>query len=204
MPNTSSYEERLADVDRILQEVREVLVVAQDAGDLNELAILQMLLQVTKELHGIHHVPQLITKILDSALAFVDGERAFLMLLEAEELRFKMGRDQDGNYLSREDFVVPSSIIEQVLENAQTLLIPDVRADLELSKRDSIQDLALRTIICCPLLIKRNVIGLLYIDSRHTPHISHTSKGYLNFLTSLADQAAVAIRNAQKFETQTE
>jgi transcriptional regulator with GAF, ATPase, and Fis domain len=192
-----------SDVDNMLKEVREILTIARDAGDINELVVLQMLLQVTKELHYIDNTRDLITKVLDSAIAFVDGERAFIMLLEDSAPRFKMGRNVNGEYLRHEDFSPSTTVIAQVLEARQVIIVPDAQADENLNKRQSILSLSLRTIMCAPLIAKKEIIGLLYVDSRRSSLNTFTNRAYLNFLSSLADQAAVAIRNAQKFETHT-
>jgi GAF domain-containing protein len=195
-----SHEEHLSDVDNVLAEVREMLDLTRDTGDINELLALQMLLKVTKELHYIHDVSDLITKVLDSSIAFVDGDRAFLMLMEDGAPRFKMGRDKTGVYLTREDFSPSTGAIEEALSTQKTILVPDAQADENYNKRESVQGLSLRTIICSPMLAKRQTIGLLYVDSSRSP-LSHYTRAHINVLASLADQSAVAILNAQKFET---
>ena len=193
------------ELDQILAEVREMLTIEEDAGDLDELVVLQMLLQVTRELHETSNIHDLITNVLDSAIAFTGGERAFVMLLEEESAspRFKMGRDEDGNYLKHEDFSPSLGVIQQVLDEQHTIIVPDTRVDETLNKRESIVEGSLRTIMCSPLMIKRRIVGLLYIDSTHQTQLPFTGRSYINFLASLADQSAVAIHNAQKFETLT-
>lgn len=190
-----------ATVDHTLKEVREILTVARDAGDINELVVLQMLLQVTKELHSIENLRDLITKVLDSALAFTDGERAYMMMLEDSKARYKMGRSLEGEYLGMEEFSPSTTVIQQVIDSQDTIIIPDAQSDDILNKRQSILDMGLRTIMCAPLISKKEVIGVLYVDSRQTTPPTFSHRAYLNFLSSLADQSAVAIRNAQKFET---
>ncbi|MBZ0308339.1 MAG: GAF domain-containing protein [Anaerolineae bacterium] len=198
-----SREENLADVDRVLGEVREMLTLTRDTGEINELQALQMLLKVTKELHNIYDTHDLITKVLDSVIAFAEGDRAFLMLLdEANIPQFKMGRDNSGNYLPRDAFSPSQGVLEKTLQEEHTLIFPDAQADPDLSKRESIQELSLRTIMCSPLMIKRYVIGLLYVDSSQNP-LTHYTSAHINVLASLADQSAVAIHTAQKFETRT-
>jgi len=195
-----SREERLAEVDEILIEVREMIDLTRDTGEVNELIALQMLLRVTKELHTISNVSDVITKVLDSTIAFADADRAFLMLIEEDEPRFKMGRDRAGNYLTREEFSPSKGVMDQVLESGKTAIVPDALNDEVLGKRESVQQLSLRTIMCSPLMIKRNIVGLLYVDSSRNPLTQYT-KAHINVLASLADQSAVAITNAQKFET---
>jgi 3',5'-cyclic-nucleotide phosphodiesterase len=200
MPHSKT--DKIQDIDSVLREVREMMALhEQDANTFNELAILQLLLEVTRELHAISNVTELVTKVLDSALSFVGGERAFLLLLDDNgQPRFKMGRDFAGNYLSRDESTPSIGVLEQVFQAGKTLILPDALADPELGKRDSVQSLALRTVVCAPLMIKRQILGFLYVDSRSNV-ISHSQQAYINVFASLADQSAVAIRNAQKFET---
>jgi GAF domain-containing protein len=192
-----------AEIDSILEEVREALTVSHDTGEINELIALQKLLELTKELHKIHNVRELVTKVLDSSLAFVMGERAFLLLFNNEgELTFKMGRDDQGNYLPREDFSPSTTVIDQVLAERKTIIVPDAQADEALNKRDSVLRQSLREIVCSPMTTKTDIIGIIYIDSRFHA-LTGYNRSHLNVMASLSDQAAVAIRNAQKFETQT-
>lgn len=193
-------QEPLEDIDRILAEVRRDLNLANAAGDIYELKALQLLLQVTKVLHSQHNVHMLVTLILDSALSFADADRAFLMMLDEDgEPRFKMGRSYDRAYLSEHDFVISTSVVQETLAALEPVVLIDALRDDYFSKRQSITDLELRTIMAAPLRYKGQILGLIYVDSRRP--LARYSKHHLSVITSLADQAAVAIYNAQKFET---
>jgi GAF domain-containing protein len=192
-----------AEIDAILEEVREALTISHDSGEINELIALQKLLELTKEFHKIHSVRELVTKVLDSSLAFVNGERAFLLLFNADgELGFKMGRDDQGNFVNIEDVSPSMTVIDQVLADRKTIIVPDAQTDEVLSRRDSVTRNSLREIVCSPLTIKGETLGVVYIDSR-VKTLPGYNRSHINVLASLSDQAAVAIRNAQKFETQT-
>lgn len=194
--------DNFSEIDHMLDEVREMLTIARDAGELNELVLLQMLLQVTKELHTLNTVHDIVTKVLDSAIAFVDADRAFMLMLdENNEPRIKMGRNANGDYLSHEETALSSTVVKRILDEQKTIIIDNVATDQELSKRQSVQDLALQTILGAPLIIKKQLIGLMYLDGRHVAHHTFTNRATTSFIASLADQAAVAIHNAQKFET---
>lgn len=192
--------QRLQSVDDILLEVREQLKFTHETGDIYELQALQMLLRVVKAMHSEHDIYTLITIILDSALAFAAADRAFLMLLTAEGApRFKMGRSYDGTYLTENEFIISRGVVEEALTAQQTIILADTHDDVYYGKRESIQELELRTVMAAPLLVKKVLIGLIYVDSKRP--LTRYSKHHFNVLTSLADQAAVAISNAQKFET---
>lgn len=196
-----SEEQRFQDVERIMSEIRDALSWTDERREVNELKALQLLLDLTRKIHNTHDLQQLIALILDSAIASADADRAFLMMLEKDgTMRFKMGRNRESAYLSQEDFTPSQGVIDRTLERGRTLLVPDALADDELSKRQSVQNLNLRTVMCSPLMIKRETIGLLYVDSQHS--MGRYSSSHVNVIASLADQAAVAIKNAQKFETQ--
>lgn len=194
-------QKHLSSVDRVLNDVRDHLTYKHEEGDLYELKALQLLLEVTKAIHRVHDIYRLIALILDSALSFSEADRAFLMLLDDNgDLRFKMGRSYNGDYLPQEHFVISNSVVQEALAGRRPIILADAQEDAHFSKRESIQDLQLRTIMAAPLRNGDDVLGLIYVDSQR-PLVRY-SKHHLNVLTSLADQAAVAIANAQKFETQ--
>ncbi len=197
-----SNDDRLKDVDRILEEVRQAMTWTEERRDINELRALQMLLEVTKTIHNIRDTRELITFVLDSMVAFADGDRAFLMMADDDgTMRYKMGRDANHAYIPVELFTPSSGVIEKTLEKGGAVVVPDAQSDESLKNNISIQQLQLRTVMCSPLLIKGEPIGLLYVDGKRT--IGRYSRAHLNVVASLADQAALAIHNAKKFETHT-
>jgi adenylate cyclase len=193
-------QDHLEDVDSVLTDVRRDLELTQSTGEKYELRALQLLLQVTKSLHSQEDIHALVALILDSMLAFAEADRAFLMLLNEEGTpRFKMGRSYRGAYLSQDDFVISTSVVRETLSTMEPIILADALRDTQFSKRQSIVDLNLRTIMAAPLRFQDQILGLVYVDSQRP--LARYSKHHLSVLSSLADQAAVAIYNAQKFDT---
>ena len=193
-------QKHLEDVDRVLGDVREHLDWSLETGEVYELKALQLLLEVAKSLHSLQDIHKVMTVILDSALSFAEADRAFLMMWNGDNTpRFKMGRSYSGEYLTEDDFVVSTSVIEAAMTGQQPIILTDAQADEHFSKRQSILDLDLRTIMAAPLRYQGEVLGILYVDSQRP--LTRYTKHHLNVLTSLADQAAVAVHNAKKFET---
>jgi Nif-specific regulatory protein len=110
-----------------------------------------------------------------------------------------MGRSYGGEYLGEADFVISTSVVNEALTGQQPIILADAQADEYFGKRQSIMDLNLRTVMAAPLLYQGQVLGILYVDSQRP--LARYTKHHLNVLTSLADQAAVAVFNAKKFET---
>ena len=201
--NKFDKNDQLAEIDDILVDIREHLDYSKEQGEIYELRALQLLLQVTRALHSQHNIYALMTMVLDSALSFAEAERAFLMLADDEDgLRFKMGRSYAGQYLTQEDFTISTSAVEDAVAGREPLIVVDAQSDEEFNKRQSIVNLSLRTVMAAPLVTRDDdVLGLIYVDS--TRPLARYSKHHLNVMTSLAEQAAVALINARKFETQT-
>jgi GAF domain-containing protein len=193
-------QDHLDDVDDVLADVRRDLELTQSTGEKYELRALQLLLQVTKSLHSQEDIHALVALILDSMLAFAEADRAFLMLLEENGTpRFKMGRSYGGAYLSQDDFVISTTVVRETLSTMEPIILTDALSDAQFGKRQSIVDLNLRTIMAAPLRFEDQMLGLIYVDSQRP--LARYTKHHLHVLSSLADQAAVAIYNAQKFET---
>lgn len=190
----------LHDVDDVLADVRRDLELSQMQGEIYELRALQLLLEVAKSMHSQHDVYELVALILDSALSFANADRAFLLMLsDSGELRFKMGRSVEGAYLTEDDFVISTGVVQAALDEGKAVILSDARRDATFGKRESVQDLELRTIMAAPLRFQEQLMGLIYVDSQRP--LARYSKHHLSVLTSLADQAAIAITNARKFET---
>jgi len=196
--NPNDHQRRLEEVDRLLREVREELALARDVND--ELRALQLLLQVMRATQDDLDVYTLMTLILDSALAFVEAERAFLLMLSASgEPRLKMGRNSAGDYLKASESSLSSRVVQTGLLRRRPIILPDAQSDAPYSTWESIIKLKLRMVIAAPLRVREQTIGLLYVDSRRA--LARFGPHHLSVMTALAHQAALALANAQKFET---
>lgn len=201
--NDERRQKHLEDVDRVLADVREHLRAGNAVDEVDELRALELLLEVTKAFQRERDTTKLITLVLDSALSFPGADRAFLMLLDAQgQPRFKMGRSYDGDYLTPDDFQISTGVVEETLAACKPLILLDAQNDARFKSRDSIVKLALRMVMSAPLRCDDgSTLGLIYIDARR-PLVQY-NKHHLNVLTTLADQAALALRKQRKFDTYT-
>src|SRR5690606_483819 len=178
--------------------VREDVAVAQ--VDIDELLALRRLLTWMRAVHEDIGIQTLVALILDSALAFAEAERAFLLLLSPNgEPRLKLGRTSAGEYLRARDCTLSSRVVQTALLRHRPIILPDAQGNMPYSKWDSIVKLKVRTVIAAPRRVRDQAIGLLYVDSRRPPR--RFSPHHLSVMTALADQAALALVRAQKFDT---
>ncbi len=178
---------------------------------------LRVFARLTRELARETELGNLLRLLVDSAIALVRGERGFLLLseealgddglpsphksnLELSGLSVRLARSYD-----REDIPVPATrlsmgIAKSVLESRQGLLALDAASDPRFVAMASVDDLRLRSVLCVPLLISTlptaRPLGVLYID--HRLSAAAFSREDLEWIELLADQAAIALRNAKR------
>jgi putative nucleotidyltransferase with HDIG domain len=85
-----------------------------------------------------------------------------------------------------------------VAESGEPILTTNAQDDPRFNSQLSIAAFQLRSILCAPLKIKNELIGVIYVENRARAGIFQESE--LGMIKAFADQAAVAIDNAQLFE----
>jgi putative nucleotidyltransferase with HDIG domain len=127
------------------------------------------------------------------------AERGFLMLREANgELTVRMARGIAQVNLEEETFKVSRTIVRKVAESGDPVLTTNAQNDPRFGGQVSIAAYHLRSILCAPLKIKNDLIGVLYVDNR--AHSGIFQESDLILISAFADQAAVAIDSARLFE----
>jgi transcriptional regulator with GAF, ATPase, and Fis domain len=104
----------------------------------------------------------------------------------------------------RADIPLPNSrlslgIASQVLRSGRPLLSVDAGSDERFSEMKSVEDLRLRSVMCLPIRIDDRIDGVLYVDNRLQRGVF--TQENLDLVDLLANQAAVAIRNARFLAT---
>jgi serine phosphatase RsbU (regulator of sigma subunit) len=147
--------------------------------------------------------------IVDAAIEITQAERGFLMLRNAAgDLEFKVARDHNRSWLEGVDFAMSRSVVEEAFKQNRSVIINDSRETVANFARESVRSLDLRSIACIPLrrfqmsenmdattVLKRDVIGVLYIDSHVIGGtINETS---LRLLESLAFEATKSLESVR-------
>ncbi|MEW6402885.1 MAG: HD domain-containing phosphohydrolase [Chloroflexota bacterium] len=140
-----------------------------------------------------------LAQVMDALIALMQAERGFLMLRnEADKLDVRVARGMAGADLEGEAFAFSRTIVQRVASSGQPVLTTDAQQDPRFGQEMSVISLHLRSILCVPLKIKDELIGVIYVDNR--AHIGLFKDVDLELLSAFADQAAVAINNARLFD----
>ncbi len=138
--------------------------------------------------------------VMDNIVRLTKAERGFLMLRdETGQMVIRMGRNWEMESINSSEKHVSSSVVGKVIESGEPILTTNAQEDQRFVGQESIVAFNLRSILCVPLKVKNELIGVIYADNRIRTGIFADSEKDL--LTAFANQAAVAIENARLFSS---
>ena len=198
-----SPEKSRVDMQDLLQEQKlapagSVLMIQGSDETQRTSAKLRVLLEVSQELSSPEGYSALPEKILELLLKIMSVDRAVLLLVnektgELEPKAYKFSNPNataDLNFYSRK-------ITNFVLQQEIAIISADTSLDNRFDSSQSIIQQSIQAAMCTPLKPRDRAIGVLYVDNLSHGHAYH--KEDLEFLSSLANQAAIAIENANLY-----
>jgi adenylate cyclase len=142
---------------------------------------------------------RVLEEVMDSLIALMYAERGFLMLRESGgDLTVRIARGLDQVDLDEDEFKVSRTVVQRVAESGEPVLTTNAQEDPRFGGNLSIAVYHLRSILCVPLKLKDNLIGVVYVDNRARVGIFQETD--LDLISAFVDQAAVAIDSARLFE----
>jgi signal transduction histidine kinase len=129
-------------------------------------ANLQAILETATLLTGEVELDELLERTLDRLLDISGTERGFIMLPEQGELAVKAQRNLGTTSSLAEDIQLSMSSVRRVFDQGEPVWILNVASDEALQARQSVAQLHIKTILCLPMQVQGERIGVLYLDSR--------------------------------------
>ena len=138
--------------------------------------------------------------VMDNIVRLTHAERGFLMLREADgEMATHVARNWSKETINPSELTISRTVVQRVIESGEPLITTNAQDDTRLSGQESIIAFNLRSILCVPLKVKNDLIGVIYADNRVRSGIFADSER--DVLTAFANQAAVALDNARLFSS---
>lgn len=161
---------------------------------------LEELVKITTVLTSSLEFDTVLEEVMDTVIRLTGAERAYLMLRHpgSNELRMQVARNWAQENLADEEATFSQGIIQAALEAGEPVITTNAQSDERFEARESVMKLSLRSIVVIPLLLKEEIIGVLYADNRIEQGLF--GKENLPILSAFANQAAIAISNARLFE----
>jgi len=188
----------IQDITRVSQSL---LMLEQGVSDQLKLkeSQLRALMSVAQVINSSAGLKRVLEEVMDSLISLMRAERGFLMLRDSNgELNVRIARGIAHLNLDEEALKVSRSVVRKVIETNASVLTTNAQADPRFDAQMSVAAYQLRSILCVPLKLKDELIGVLYVDNRAYAGIFKEND--LELISAFADQAAVAIESARLFE----
>ena len=142
---------------------------------------------------------QVLEEVMDTLIALMGAERGFLMLRESDgELKVRIARGIDHVDLNEDAFAISKTIVGRVVKTGEAILTTNAQDDPRFVQQLSVAAFRLLSILCVPLKLKDELIGVIYVDNRVYTGIFQDED--LSLISAFSNQAAVAIDNARLFD----
>lgn len=163
---------------------------------------LSALYEVSRVLNSSLELEEALVIVIDAAIRLSGAERGFLMLLDesSKQFHFRVARNANRDTLTEDAFEISRSVVQEVIQTGQPVVTLDAQRDPRFTDKASVVNYLLRSIMAVPLRRHGRPMGVLYVDTK-TRH-AQFRQGDLELLSTFADQAAIALINAQLFEAQ--
>jgi GAF domain-containing protein len=142
---------------------------------------------------------QVLAEVMDTVIHMTGAERAYLMLRDKNdgELSIRSARNWDRETMPEDDVIFSSSIVNAALEQLEPIITTNAEDDARFESKRSVVQHGLRSVVCIPLSLRGQAVGVLYADNRIEQGIF--SNDDVPLLTAFGTQAAIAIENARQF-----
>ncbi len=138
---------------------------------------------------------RLLELIVESAIRATEAERGFLVLRKGDHLDVRVARNFVGESVEGGNEKISKTIVLEVLGSGDGRLTVNAQSDERFKDLQSVEDLRLRSVLCVPLRVLSEIVGVLYLDNRLQQHAFSDEDRHL--LQVLADISGVAIRNSR-------
>ena len=186
---TGTLKKMVRDIENLQKNSSQAIVELQRSQTL-----LTSLNVMTSSLE-LEHV---LENVMDSVVSLTGAERAYLMLYDNQgKLEIRAARNWDKETINDMDAFFSQSIVNAALDQQSAIITDNAQTDERFGEAKSVVVQQLRSILCIPLTIRGETVGVLYADNRFQQGIFREED--LPLLTAFGTQAAISIRNARQY-----
>ncbi|MFA6055388.1 MAG: HD domain-containing phosphohydrolase [Thermodesulfovibrionales bacterium] len=161
---------------------------------------IDQILSITKDLREEKYADILLNKIMEYSLSITRSDSGSILLLENNNLVFKVVKGERSSELLRKIIPQGRGIVGWVAQRGSPLRIADVKKDDRFNEDiDALTGNQTKSALCVPLIIQAGVIGVIELLNGKGNFYSQRDE---EIITYLADQAAISLARARFYEDQ--
>ena len=162
-----------------------------------ELNFLKGLLEVAKAVNSTLDVKKVLYLLVKTAVNALDIKAAAVRLLDEKRQKMELVASYglSDRYINKGTVVTDKSIAEAMMGTAVSIY--DVASDPRATFPKESAEEGIKSILSVPITLKGNVIGVMRI---YTAELRDFTDDEITFISSLAEQAALAMENARMYQ----
>ncbi len=165
--------------------------------------ILETFENLTSLLNSITNSRELLEKILDVAIRFVNADRGLIFLKNSVTGEFKVAAARNLDESTTKDIKkISSTILNETTQSDKVLITGDAPTDPKYSTIKSVREFHIISLLCVPMKLNHQILGAIYVDSRKMTNLFSSRDS--RFLQAFSNLAAVAISRSRDFQNQVE
>ena len=165
---------------------------AVESSEPMALGMLEQLVELSASMMRDTEPEQLFAVMLKGLVALTGSEKGFVIVLHDGERHLAAAHNVDNEKLDITK--VSDSIVDQVVEHLQPLLVSDAAKDSRFGKAKSVVDMRLSSVMCVPLIYRRDLLGVLYLANDSVTDLF--TERDLDMLRVFAAQASLVVYHA--------
>lgn len=169
---------------------------------LAEILDVDFLLTATRSITQQQDFNLLLSTILQAVMERLGAKTAYLLIVNNQKLEVVARGDKhdfvEVKIIGSEQIATDNlsmAIVNYVFRTAEMLVIDNASDDGNFNSDTIVQKQLLKSIFCIPLVLKQEVLGVLYLENKLMPSVF--TREQIELTKLLTSQAAVAIQNTQ-------
>lgn len=165
-----------------------------ESGTGGELTLdaLQGLVTLTADMLKDTEPTALFASLLKGVVSLTRAEKGFVVVMRDGERSLAASHNVDNTELDISK--VSDSIVDQVVEHLQPVIVSDAMRDHRFGRAKSVVDLRLSSVMCVPLIYRRDLLGVIYLGNDSVTDLFDARD--LALLKIYAAQASIALHQA--------
>jgi transcriptional regulator with GAF, ATPase, and Fis domain len=185
----------LGGVELVFSVYDEAGSAAKDKeDDAGELSGLRKLHEFSQRLMEIKDVSELLKALMDAVIEVTHADKGFLLLVRDEGPEIAVARNLRQQDIPPSVRHLSDSIVSKVIAQRRPVIVSDALHDAEFQGSESVMNLKLCSVMCAPLIVQGQLLGLLYVGNDNVVNLFEERA--LDVLTIFAAQASLILQGA--------
>lgn len=157
---------------------------------------IEALSKISKAISSELYLEDILRLVVSVTAQVMDSKICSLMLLDekSKKLVIRATQSVSEEYNKKPPLSIGEGIAGKVVKKGRPIAVLDVNEEEEYKYKDIARKEGLRSLLCIPLSVRGKVIGVI---NCYTSYPHKFSKTEIDVLTSVANQAAIAIENTE-------